>query len=102
MKIFEVRIDNDPGGWKSGNDNHLLVIADDEESAIEKVKNKWGEISNFDDGKHTTRFGFFEVQEGSYVPYISNSARLSAKEIIFDGYMLSTIREEKLKRIIEE
>lgn len=33
MKLFNVRIDNDPGGWKSGEDAHVLVLANDKEEA---------------------------------------------------------------------
>jgi hypothetical protein len=93
IKLFEVRIDNDPGGWKSGEDNHVLVLADSEGEAISKVENGYSKKYDYDE--HLYTYGVFEGEK----EYISQRARLSATEIIFQGVELTTIRVEKLKRI---
>jgi len=41
-KIFKVTIDNNPGGWKQGEDPSILVIAESEIEAISLVKTGWG------------------------------------------------------------
>lgn len=52
MKLFRVTIDNDPGGWKSGLDRYVLVPAETEDEAIEKVKCGFGErFGTTEDGK---------------------------------------------------
>jgi len=95
MKIFKVHIDNNSGGWKSGEDPSELVIANSEEEAIEKVKNGWS--SDYDFKNAVYEYGFFP--KGSH--YMNENTRFSAIEIKFSGYDITTVREEKLKRIIE-
>lgn len=95
MKIFKVSIDNNSGGWKSDEDPSELVIANSEEEAIEKVKNGW--TYNYDYKNNTYEYGFYPNESH----YINENTRFSAIEIKFSGYDITTIREEKLKRIIE-
>jgi len=98
MKIFKVKIDNRPGDWKTGEDPSVLVPANTEEEAIDKVKNGWSEKYDFD--KHCIIYG---KTEGKGYPYISDRAILSATEIIFEGCEIivgkAEIRKEKLKKI---
>ena len=50
MKLFNVTIDNDPGGWKSGEDKHVLVLAHNSDEAIDLVQNgNWGEKYDYED-----------------------------------------------------
>lgn len=104
IKMFLVRIDNNPGAWKSGLDPRVIVIANSKEEAIEKVKNGWGEgwLSETDsNGKHNFSFvyGF-----GEGTNYISRVAQLSAMEIKFkdEDFKVISLREEKLKRITKD
>ncbi len=104
MKIFKVSIDNNPGGWKSGEDPSELVIADSKEEAIEKVKNGWSSSYNFD--KNDNPFYEYGFLPNSFLPNnktLSKNERTEfrAIEIKFSGYDITTVREEKLKRIIE-
>ncbi|MCK9416085.1 hypothetical protein M0Q97_05430 [Candidatus Dojkabacteria bacterium] len=94
MKIFKVSINNNPGGWKSGEDPSELVIANSEEEAIEKVKNGWS--SDYDFKNNYLSFGFYPISH-----YINENTTFSGVEIKFSGYDITTIREEKLKRIIK-
>jgi len=98
FKLYEVRIDNNPGGWKSGNDAHVLVIAQTEEEAIEKVINGWTKDWDFNNGKTTYIYG--SKSEGK--EFISKDGKLSAIEIKFDEYdIIKILRETKLKKIIK-
>jgi len=96
MKLFEVSIDNNPGGWKSGNDNHVLVIAESRTDAIDMVKNGYSKKWTMENGQTVFIYGNFEDEK----EYISQYARLTAREIRFDGLEITTVREQKLKRII--
>jgi hypothetical protein len=101
MRIFQVKIDNDPGGWKSGEDQKILVLADTADEAIEKLKNGWG--YKWDRGEDI--YGFHNKKEGNvFEPYISKDARLSAREIKFEGFevVLTTELEKKLNRILKD
>jgi hypothetical protein len=96
MKLFEVSIDRDPGGWKSGNDPHVLVIANSKEEAIKKVREGWD-------------YKFEHTEDGVVLTYmkmkkefpIRAEYNISASEIKFDGYDLhaKSIRKAKLDRI---
>ena len=99
MKMYEVRIDNNPGAWKQGGDETILVLAIDEKEAIDKVKNnKWGEKYYYDD--KSIMFG----PSGSK-PYIAKDAEFSAYEVKFEGYEvmvgIKDIRKKKLDQLDE-
>lgn len=98
MKLFKVSIDNNPGGWKSGEDPSELVIAETPEDAIEMVKNGWTSRFNYNDKKYSYTYGFFKKEHS----YITEHSQLSAIEIKFQGLELTTVREQKLKRIIQD
>jgi hypothetical protein len=112
MKIYQVRIDIDPGGWKSGEDQKILVLADSPEEAIEVVKSDtWGENSmHSDDMKYSKiLIGKKAKNQKGYSnwfhkPYINSKAQFSAIEISFVGYNIkfTTDREEKLERILKD
>lgn len=101
MKIFKVTIDNNPGGWKSGQDPYLIVIAKDEDEAIQKVKNGWSETWRFDDGKNIITYK--EKLNDTY-SYYNKKSELSVSEIKFEGYdiQINTIRKAKLDKINKE
>jgi len=99
MKLFKVKIDNDPGGWKSGEDPSTLVLANTSEEAIQKVKDGWGMNWNIDNGSITYIYG----PNCHEFKHITNRSEFSAAEIIFQlpGYTveIKNIRKEKLNRI---
>jgi hypothetical protein len=99
MKLFEVVIDNDPGGWKSGNDNSVLVIAKTEEEAIEKVKKGWS--YNWETNNGNVIITYTQKPDGSGFTYISLNANLHAKEVKFADYdvHIKNPRKAKLDRI---
>lgn len=96
MKLFDVSIDRNPGGWKSGDDPHVLVVANNKEEAIQKVKDGWDNKWDY-------------TEEGVILTYmkmkkefpIREEYRLSASEIRFEGYdiHIKSIRKAKLDRI---
>jgi len=102
MKLFQVRIDNDPGGWKSGQDNHVLVIAETSDAAVEMVKNGWSKTYGYQDEVNCENFTYTYGNFPGQNEYISDDAELSATEIKFQGVKLTTIREAKLERILKE
>lgn len=95
MKLFKVTIDNNPGGWKSGEDPHKLVPANNKEEAIQKIINGWDNKWNFKDGVVT-----YMKMETEF-PIVDRNSRLSAIEIQFEGYdiHIKPIRQAKLDRI---
>ena len=97
MKLFKVSIDNNPGGWKSGEDPSVLVVANDKGEAIQKVKDGWDAKWDYTDGEVITTYKKM-TKEFSYV---RNDSQFSASEILFDGYDLhiKSIRKAKLDRI---
>ena len=98
MKLFRVRIDNNPGGWKSGEDPHMLVFAKDKEEAIQKVRDGWNEKWDYNNNIVTLTYGENFQKEFSIV---SEESQLSASEIKFDGYdiHIKPTRKAKLDRI---
>ena len=98
MKIFNVSIDNNPGGWKSGSDPSILVLAKNKKDAIEKVKGGWGENWKYVDGEHVYIYGP-ECDKS----WINDNSVFSASEIKFElpGYTveIKNIRKEKLNKI---
>jgi len=99
IKMYEVRIDNDPGAWKQGREQSIIVLAIDEKDAIEQVKNgKWGELYDYE--SKSMILGI----RGSK-PYISTGANISAYEIKFEGYEVAIgikdIRKKKLDKLSE-
>ena len=96
MKIFKVKIDNNPGAWKSGEDPSVLVIANTEQEAIEKVKNGWG--GQWDYKCHSITFSKNIKNDFAYV---RPNSQLSATEIIFEGYEIINVRKAKLKKLNE-
>lgn len=97
MKLFKVTIDNNPGGWKSGEDPHVLVPANSKEEAIQKVKDGWNDKWNYNDNLMTLTYGNFKKE----FSYVSERSQLSASEIKFEGYdiHIKPIRKAKLDRI---
>jgi len=93
MKLFSVRIDNDPGEWKSGYDKKVLVLAETSKEAVEKVRNGWCEI--YDDVSHSYVYGFYEGEKES----IYDRSEIYATEIRFKNHDFIPVREAKLKRI---
>jgi len=99
MKIYEVTIDNNPGAWKQGEDQNILVLAIDEKEAINKVKNnEWGEKYYYDDKAVL-------LGPNGNKPYISTGAQFSVYEVKFEGYDvaigLKDIRKKKLDKLNE-
>jgi hypothetical protein len=97
MKIYKVKIDNDPGGWKSGDDASVLVIAENKDDAVNKVKTGWA--YNYGDGKYT--YSQTPAKENHMESYISKYANVTATEIIFRDYdvHIKNPRQAKLDRI---
>jgi hypothetical protein len=97
MKIYNVKIDNNPGGWKSGEDHTILVIANTPEEAIQKVYEGWSEKYDFDN--NCIIYG----NNKGYGPFISDRAILSATEVIFQDCEIligkSEIRKQKLNKL---
>lgn len=105
MKIFKVTVDNNYGGWKSGEDPSTLVLATNEEDAIEKVKNGWwSSLEWYNDENDKRHYQTIYSPQGS-LSYINENSRLSATEIIFkmDGYTVEVFnpRKKKLENIYE-
>jgi hypothetical protein len=98
MKLFKVSIDNNPGGWKSGEDPHVLVFAENKVEAIKKVKDGWEYKWDYTDEGVILTYGKNFKKEHSYV---NDKSQLSASEIKFDGYdiHIKPIRKAKLDRI---
>jgi hypothetical protein len=99
MKMYEVSIDNNPGGWKQGKDQSIIVLAIDENEAINKVKNnEWGEYYEHDSKSMI-------IGSEGHKPYILNGAIISAYEIKFEGYDvvigIKNIRKKKLDKLNE-
>ena len=100
MKIFRVKIDNDPGGWKQGEDQTILVIANNDKEAIEKIQNGgWGERYDYENK------AMILSDKDVHKPYISRGAIFSAYEVQFEGYEiaigLKEIRKKKLEKLNE-
>jgi len=97
MKLYKVTIDNNPGGWKSGEDPSFLVPANKEEDVIQKVKDGW--IREF---RWKTNDKAFIYKKGTeeFSPVRKNS-HLSAMEIRFEDYdiHIKLPRKAKLDRI---
>ena len=98
MKLFRVRIDNNPGQWKSGEDPHVLVVAKDEKEAIQKVRDGWDGSWDFKNSPPSITYKKMNNKEFSYV---TDKSELYASEIKFEGYDLhiKTERKAKLDRI---
>lgn len=95
MKLFKVTIDNNLGGWKSGEDPSVLVPANDVEGAIQKVIDGWVEDYDFKNRCYIYKKGTNEFS------HIRKDSRLSGMEIKFDGYdiHIKNPRKAKLDRI---
>jgi len=103
MKLYKVSIDNNPGGWKQGEDPSVLVIATDKEDALQKVKNGWGDKWEYD---HTKNEGipittYMQNPPDRGYNLVKSDSVLSAHEIRFDGYdiHIKNERQAKLDRI---
>ena len=100
-KLFLVRIDNDPGAWKSGDDPTVLVLAETKEDAIQLVKDGWG-YKWYPEGEYPNTTYIYEYGMGEGYDagrYISDVANFSAAEIRFKGIEYVPIREAKIRRI---
>lgn len=103
MKIFKVTLDNNPGGWKQGEDPYVLVIAKDKDDAIEKVKNGWGDNWEYD---HTKNDGIPVIIYSSKprdkgYSHVRPDTEFRVSEIRFEGYdvHIKDPRKAKLDRI---
>lgn len=96
MRLFNVSIDRNPGGWKSGDDPHVLVAANNKEEAIQKVKDGWD--SKWDYTEEDVILTYMKMKKE--FP-IREEYRLSVCEIKLDGYdiHIKSIRKAKLDRI---
>jgi len=103
MKLYKVSIDNNPGGWKSGDDPSVLVIATNKEEAFEKVRNGWGDKWSYnpDKGEGIPTTTYTQKPPDKGYSLIRSDSELSAYEIKFDGYdiHIKTPRQAKLERI---
>ena len=97
MKLFEVSIDNNPGGWKSGQDPHVLVFAENKEEALQKVKDGWDNKWEHTNEGTILTYGKMKKE----FSYVSDRSELSAKEIRFDGHdiHIKPTRKAKIDRI---
>jgi len=101
LKIFEVQIDNDPGGWKSGEDLKILAFAESKEEAIGKVSADWDRMYN---NGHKILYGInHDKKESISLKYISKKANLSAIEICFNDYHIKiSNRDTIIDELLEE
>ncbi len=103
MKLYEVTIDNNPGGWKSGSDPSVLVIATDKDDALKKVKNGWGNKWEYDheNGEGIPITTYMQTPPDKGYSIVRNKSVLSAQEIRFEGYdiHIKNERHAKLDRI---
>lgn len=101
MKIFKVKIDNNPGGWKSGEDPSVLVVAKDKEDALQKVKNGWGDKWGGIDSDGVPSIIYSQTPPDKGYSLVREDSILSAMEIIFEGYdvHIKNPRQAKLDRI---
>lgn len=104
MKIFLVTVDNNPGGWKSGNDPSTLVLANDVNDAIQKVKGGWWDNLEWSDENGKREYFRIYGKFNTYTPVREDSV-ISAMEIKFmlEGYEVEVfnIRKKKLDKINE-
>ena len=102
MKIYKVSIDNNPGGWKQGEDPSVLVVAENKDKALKKVKNGWGDKWEYD---HTNDeipiTTYMQKPPSKGYSLVRKDSKLSAIEIRFDGYdiHIKNPRQAKLDRI---
>jgi len=102
MKIFKVSIDNNPGGWKSGEDPYMLVIAKDENEAIEKIKNGWGDKWQFNHNENNgVPIIIYTSNPDKGYNLVRNNSVFKVSEIRFEGYdvHIKKPRKAKLDRI---
>ena len=107
LKLFEISVDNDPGGWKSGGgDATYLVIAESEEESKEKFQKSYGSEWRYHDNgydKMPKVYGYKENLGGEFSKtYIARGARISSIEIQFEGFdMIFSNRETKINKLLE-
>lgn len=99
MKIFKVSIDNNPGGWKSGEDPYMLVIANDKDEAIEKVKNGWGDKWEYNHKENDGIPVIIYTKKPSDKGYniVTHDSEFRVSEIRFEGYDVHIKNERKAK-----
>lgn len=101
LRIFKVNINNYPGAWKQGEDPYKLVIAENKDAAIGKIKTDWGENWEYkaeqNDGIPKIKY----LKGGSRDITPTSSTEFSVKEIEFPDYdvHIRTPRKAKLERI---
>lgn len=103
IRLFEVSVDTNPGGWKSGNDHTELVLAETPEEALELVEKGWSYKYEFN-GKNGTVYTYGIGKDMNKPYYKKNRGyRLSVTEIKFKGVdlILTTERKEKLNNILK-
>lgn len=98
MKLFKVKIDNNPGEWRSpGMDNEIIVLAENAKDAINKVKNGWSEgIECDNEFRYVYGYNCGNNYTNSRTEY--RAIEVSFKDI---DVVITTKREEKLKRLLK-
>ena len=110
-KLYKVKFDTDPGGWKSGDDAHKLVLAKSPEEAKEiatkgtwykehrrEVENDynttWLEIWSYNEDYTTFDYTRYDEKKGEI--------NISVTEIRFEGFemRIDTIRGHKINDIL--
>lgn len=96
-KLFEITMDNNPGGWKSGEDPKWLVVSESREESIEIFKNSYGTHWSYTDGVKT-----FGNSDSYNNPTIRDGSNIYSVEIKFDEFDIEfTNRETKIDKLLD-
>ena len=110
-KLYKVSFDTDPGGWKSGEDKHKLVLANSPEQAKDiAIKGSWyydfaREVEDDFDTPYVETWRYDEdATLFDYTGYDEENGkiRISVHEIKFEGFemRIDTIRGHKINDIL--
>jgi hypothetical protein len=106
-KLYRVKFDTDPGGWKSGEDPYKLVLAKSPENAKDiAIKGSWYEDLHRDkDSNLVLEWRYDEDADVfDYTRYNEEDGeiRISVVEIRFEGFemRIDTIRGHKINDIL--
>ena len=111
-KLYKVTFDTDPGGWKSGDDRHKLVLANSLEQAKDiAIKGSWWydfqrEVEDDYDTPYVETWRYNEDDTlFDYTRYDEKNGdiRISVHEIKFEGFemRIDTIRGHKINDILK-
>lgn len=112
-KLYKVSFDVDPGGWKSGEDKHKLVLATSHEQAKDiAIKGSWyydflREVEDDYDTPYVYTWRYNEDDKlFDYTRYDEKKGEIhiSVYEIKFEGFemRIDTIRGHKINDILED